>query len=277
MRFVATMAAMAVMFSALPAAAQQEPAPTAAPAPVQPAPTEPAPAEPAPAPAPTPTPTPAPAPAAGAEAAPAAAAPAKPAEPEIRTAPIVVPADPENTWVLDLSTGGRVLVRLRPDAAPQMVERIKTLTRRGFYNNTIFHRVIDAPESMAQGGDPRGNGTGGSDLPNLPAEFNNLPHVRGSVSAARAQDPNSANSQFFIMFGPRLGFDRNYTVFGRVVGGMEWVDKIERGEPPANPTRIVHAYIQSDNPPAYQNAAPAPMQLPPGETPVVLPETAPRK
>jgi peptidylprolyl isomerase len=254
MRFVATMAAMAVMFSALPAAAQQEPAPTAAPAPAQPAPTEPAPAEPAPAPT-----------------------PAKPAEPEIRTAPIVVPADPENTWVLDLSTGGRVLVRLRPDAAPQMVERIKTLTRRGFYNNTIFHRVIDAPESMAQGGDPRGNGTGGSDLPNLPAEFNNLPHVRGSVSAARAQDPNSANSQFFIMFGPRLGFDRNYTVFGRVVGGMEWVDKIERGEPPANPTRIVHAYIQSDNPPAYQNAAPAPMQLPPGETPVVLPETAPRK
>ncbi len=276
MRFVATMAAMAVMFTALPAAAQQEPAPAPAQtAPAEPAPTQTAPAEPAPAqPAPA---QPAPAPAATPEAAPAAAAPAKPAEPEIRTVPIVVPADPENTWVLDLSTGGRVLIRLRPDAAPQMVERIKTLTRRGFYNNTIFHRVIDAPESMAQGGDPRGNGTGGSELPNLPAEFNNLPHVRGSVSAARAQDPNSANSQFFIMFGPRLGFDRNYTVFGRVVGGMEWVDKIERGEPPANPSRIVHAYIQSDNPPAYQNAAPAPMQLPAGETPVVLPETAPRK
>jgi cyclophilin family peptidyl-prolyl cis-trans isomerase len=274
MRFVATMAAMAVMFTALPATAQQEPPP----APAQTAPAEPAPAQPAPTePAPAPAPTPAPAPAAAPQAAPAAAAPAKPAEPEIRTVPIVVPADPENTWVLDLSTGGRVLVRLRPDAAPQMVERIKTLTRRGFYNNTIFHRVIDAPESMAQGGDPRGNGTGGSELPNLPAEFNNLPHVRGSVSAARAQDPNSANSQFFIMFGPRLGFDRNYTVFGRVVGGMEWVDKIERGEPPANPSRIVHAYIQSDNPPAYQNAAPAPMQLPAGETPVVLPETAPRK
>ena len=203
--------------------------------------------------------------------------------------PAVVPADPENTWVLDLSSGGRVTIRLRPDAAPNMVERIKTLTRKGFYNGILFHRVVDDPYNIAQGGDPTGTGSGDSDLPNVVAEFNNLPHVRGTVSAARRGAPdgataeqttaanNSANSQFFIMFKPFLGFDESYTVFGRVTSGMEWVDRIERGEPPANPTRILHAYIQSDNPPAYQNAAPAPMQLPPGETPVVLPETAPRK
>ncbi|UZK67607.1 peptidylprolyl isomerase [Sphingomonas sp. M1-B02] len=187
--------------------------------------------------------------------------------------PIVVPADPENTWVLDLSTGGRVSIRLRPDAAPKMVEQIKTLTRRKFYDGVTFHRVIDAPESMAQGGDPTGTGGGESDLPDVPAEFNNLPHARGAVSAARTQDPNSANSQFFIMFGPRLGFDHDYTVFGRVIYGMEWVDKIERGEPPANPTRVLRAYIASDNPPPYQAApAPAAPALPPGETKATLPQ-----
>lgn len=187
------------------------------------------------------------------------------------------PADPENTWVLDLSDGGRVMIRLRPDAAPQMVERVKTLTRQHFYDNTIFHRVNDAPEGMAQGGDPTGTGGGGSKLPNLPPEFNVLPHLRGTVSAARTQDPNTANSQFFIMFSPNLSFDQNYTVFGRVVSGMQWVDKIERGEPPANPTRIVHAYIQADNPPEYQNAAPTQVALPAGETEVTLPGTTPPK
>ena len=101
---------------------------------------------------------------------------------------------------------------------------------------------------MAQGGDPKGDGTGGSDLPNVPAEFNYLPHVRGSVAAARADDPNSANSQFYIVFQPRFALDKKYTVFGRVIDGMQYVDAIERGEPPANPSRIVHAYVAADNP-----------------------------
>ena len=185
--------------------------------------------------------------------------------------PVVVPADPENTWVLDLSSGGRVTIRLRPDAAPKMVEQVKALTRKHFYDGIVFHRVIDGDENMAQGGDPTGTGTGESDLPDVPAEFNSLPHVRGAVSAARTEDVNSANSQFFIMFGPRLGFDHNYTVFGRVIGGMEWVDKIERGEPPASPTRIVHAYVLADNPPPYQAApADAPKALPAGEERVKL-------
>jgi cyclophilin family peptidyl-prolyl cis-trans isomerase len=184
--------------------------------------------------------------------------------------------DPENTWVLDLSDGGRVLIRLRPDAAPKMVERVKTLTREHFYDNTVFHRVNDTPEGMAQGGDPTGTGGGGSKLPNLPPEFNPLPHLRGTVSAARTQAPDTANSQFFIMFNPNLAFDQNYTVFGRVVSGMQWVDKIERGEPPANPTRIVHAYIQADNPPEYQNQVSTPA-LPAGETEVTLPGTTPPK
>ncbi len=185
--------------------------------------------------------------------------------------PAVLPADPENIWVLDLSSGGRVQIRLRPDAAPKMVEQVKTLTRKHFYDGVVFHRVIDGDENMAQGGDPTGTGRGNSDLPNVPAEFNTLPHVRGTVSAARTQEPNSANSQFFIMFGARLGFDHNYTVFGRVAGGMEWVDKIERGEPPARPTRILHAYILSDNPPPYQPAPViAPAALPEGETRVKL-------
>lgn len=197
----------------------------------------------------------------------------------VKAAPDTVAAnptapDPENTWVLDLSAGGRVLIRLRPDVAPKMVERVKTLTRSHFYDNTIFHRVNDAPEGMAQGGDPKGTGAGGSDLPDLPAEFNSLPHVRGTVSAARTQEPNSANSQFFIMFTPKLTFDQNYTVFGRVISGMQWIDRIERGEPPMRPTRIIHAYIQSDNPPPYQNEAAKPA-LPPGETEVTLPGSTP--
>ena len=152
---------------------------------------------------------------------------------------------PENTWYLDLSTGGRVTIQLRPDAAPNHVERIRALTRQGFYNGLMFHRVIEG--FMAQGGDPTGTGTGGSPLPNLNAEISGLPHVRGAVGMARAQELNSANSQFFIMFTPRLQMDREYTVLGRVVGGMNFVDAIERGEPPAAPTRIVRASIGSDN------------------------------
>ncbi|MBO9714462.1 peptidylprolyl isomerase [Sphingomonas sp.] len=186
------------------------------------------------------------------------------------------PDDATNQWVLDLSSGGRVVILLRPDVAPKMVERIKILTRQHFYDNTVFHRVNDAPEGMAQGGDPKGDGTGGSDLPNVPAEFSRLPHVRGAVSAARAEDKDSANSQFFIMFEPKLSFDENYTVFGRVISGMQWVDAIQRGEPPANPTKILHAYIGSDNPPAYQGEAPAKV-LPAGEKEVTLPGTAPPK
>lgn len=163
--------------------------------------------------------------------------------------------DPQNVWLLDLSDGGRVAIRLRPDVAPKMVERIKILTRQHFYDGLTFHRVIDG--FMAQGGDPKGDGTGGSTLPNVPAEFNWLPHVRGSVAAARAEDENSANSQFYIVFQPHLALDKKYTVFGRVIDGMQWVDRIEPGEPPQHPTTILHAYVAADHPPAYVDV-PAP-------------------
>lgn len=151
--------------------------------------------------------------------------------------------DPANIWVLDLSTGGRVRIQLRPDVAPENVARIKLLTGRGFYNGLKFHRVIDG--FMAQGGDPKGDGTGGSSEPDLKAEFSDLPHVRGAVAMARAAEENSANSQFFIMFMPRLILDHKYTVIGRVIEGMQYVDAIEKGEPPANPTTIVRAAIES--------------------------------
>ncbi|MHA6720144.1 peptidylprolyl isomerase [Sphingomonas sp. RS6] len=202
--------------------------------------------------------------------------------------PVVVGADPANTWVLDLSSGGRVLIRLRPDVAPKMVERIKTLTRQHFYDGLTFHRVIDDPYNIAQGGDPKGDGTGDSDLPNVPAEFSSLPHVRGTVSAARRGAPdnatpeqkteaeNSANSQFFIMLQPKLAFDNDYTVFGRVVSGMQWVDRIERGEPPQNPTVIIHAYIESDNPPPYAPLAAAP-QVPAGPSLIPVVPAPPKK
>jgi peptidylprolyl isomerase len=181
---------------------------------------------------------------------PEAAVAAPVAPPPAAPAPILV-VDPENVLHLDLSTGGRVTILLRPAVAPGHVERIKTLTRRGFYNGLLFHRVIDG--FMAQTGDPQGNGQGGSDLPDLKAEFNDLPHVRGAVSMARTQEPDSANSQFFIMFQPLLRLDRTYTVFGRVISGMQWVDAIERGEPPASPSRILQASIGADNkpPPAF--------------------------
>ncbi len=158
-----------------------------------------------------------------------------------------VPVDPGNVWVLDLSDGARVRIQLRPDVAPEHVERIKTLTRQHFYDGLAFHRVIDG--FMAQGGDPKGDGTGGSTLPDLKQEFSWLPHMRGSVAMARADNENSANSQFFIMLMPRLQLDHKYTVFGRVIDGMPGVDAIAKGEPPATPTKIVRAYMESDGRP----------------------------
>lgn len=162
--------------------------------------------------------------------------------------------DPDNILALDLSNGGRVLIRLMPQWAPGHVERIKTLTKEGFYNGIIFHRVIDG--FMAQTGDPTGTGQGGSKLPDLKAEFNSLPHVRGSVSMARTDAPDTANSQFFIVFYPRFALDHRYTNFGRVIAGMDVVDTIERGEPPQNPTKIVQASLLSEGKP--RPAAPAP-------------------
>jgi peptidylprolyl isomerase len=168
---------------------------------------------------------------------------AQPAPPAPSPAP--PPAEPENIWHLDLTTGGRVSIQLRPDVAPNHVERIRTLTRQGFYNGLVFHRVIEG--FMAQGGDPTATGAGGSELPDLAAEIRGLPHVRGAVGMARAQDLNSANSQFYIMFTPRLTMDTDYTLVGRVIAGMNLVDAIERGEPPLAPTRIVRASMGSDN------------------------------
>lgn len=156
-------------------------------------------------------------------------------------------ADRDNILLLDLSTGQRVAIRLMPQWAPNHVDRIRTLTRQGFYDGIVFHRVIDG--FMAQTGDPTGTGQGGSPLPDLPAEFNPMPHVRGTVAMARAAADDSANSQFFIVFYPRFSLDKRYTNFGRVIAGMDAVDAIERGEPPANPTRIVQASIASDNRP----------------------------
>ncbi|NNC59059.1 MAG: peptidylprolyl isomerase [Erythrobacter sp.] len=163
----------------------------------------------------------------------------------------------ENILLLDLSTGERVAIRLMPDWAPNHVERIKTLTRQGFYDGIIFHRVIEG--FMAQTGDPTGTGQGGSSLPDLEEEFNPMPHVRGTVSMARAQSEDSANSQFFIVFYPRFALDKRYTNFGRVIGNMAAVDAIARGEPPANPSRIVQASIASDNKPVPR-PAPAPVE-----------------
>lgn len=169
-----------------------------------------------------------------------------------------VSLEPENILALDLSNGGRVLIRLMPSWAPGHVERIKTLAGQGFYNGIIFHRVIDG--FMAQTGDPTGTGQGGSQLPDLKAEFNYMPHVRGAVSMARTDQPDTANSQFFIVFYPRFSLDHRYTNFGRVIAGMDVVDAIERGEPPANPTKIVQASLLSQNLP--RPAPPAPAALP---------------
>ena len=155
--------------------------------------------------------------------------------------------EPGNVLYLDLSNGGRIAIRLMPQWAPGHVERIKTLVGEGFYNGIVFHRVIDG--FMAQTGDPTGTGGGGSKLPDLKAEFNRVPHLRGNVSMARTDSPDTANSQFFIVFYPRLALDHKYTNFGRVIGGMDVVDAIERGEPPTNPTRIVQASLASEGKP----------------------------
>ena len=156
--------------------------------------------------------------------------------------------DPDNTVFMDL-TYGRVVIKLRPDLAPNHVAQVKTLVKKGFYNGTPFHRVIEG--FMAQGGDPTGTGTGGSDLPDLKAEFTKTHFVRGTIGAARSSDPNSANSQFFIMFAPASNLDGDYTVWGEVVSGMEFVDKITKGNPDDdgvvdNPDRIVKMQMAAE-------------------------------
>ena len=164
--------------------------------------------------------------------------------------------DPENTLIMELKDNCRVTIRLRPDLAPKHVERMKTLVRQGAYDNVAFHRVIEG--FMAQTGDvehanmekdynPRRAGTGGSDLPDLPAEFSRTTKfLRGTVGAARTANPNSANSQFFINFKDNHFLNGQYTVYGRVVSGMEHVDKIARGEPPANPDRMISVKVAAD-------------------------------
>ena len=189
--------------------------------------------------------------------------PVKP--PVSMVAPAEVAADPANRWTLELSNGGKVVIQLRPDLAPQHVYRIQQLTAAGFYDGLPFHRVI--PGFMAQGGDPLGTGEGGSKLPDLPAEFNDLPHVRGVASMARAEALNSANSQFFIMLAPRFVLDHKYSAFGRVVEGMATVDAIAVGEPPAQPTKIVRATSGGPlpAPPVVAAAAAAPAAAPSAE------------
>jgi peptidylprolyl isomerase len=152
-------------------------------------------------------------------------------------------ANLDNTLILE-TTKGPVTIQMRPDVAPAHVAHVKDLVRRGFYNGLKFHRVID--EFMAQTGCPRGTGTGGSELPNLKAEFSNVPYRRGVVGMARANDPNSANSQFFIMFADGFFLNGQYTVWGEVTEGMENVDKIKRGEPVVNPDSIVKARMAGD-------------------------------
>ncbi len=152
--------------------------------------------------------------------------------------------DPENTLVLELDTGP-VTIKLRPDLAPGHVDRIKELAREGFYDGVVFHRVIAG--FMAQGGDPTGTGSGGSDKPNLQAEFSKQPHVRGVCSMARTQSPNTANSQFFICLDDAKFLDNQYTVWGEVVDGMDNVDALPKGEPPRAPGKIVSMKVAADS------------------------------
>ena len=147
----------------------------------------------------------------------------------------------DDRLTLSLSTGGDVVIKLRPDLAPGHVERISELANSGFYDNVVFHRVI--PGFMAQGGDPTGTGTSGSKLPNLKAEFSGEPHVRGTASMARTSDPDSANSQFFICFDDARFLDNQYTVWGQVESGMEYIDRLPAGEPPREPGRIIKATV----------------------------------
>ena len=146
-----------------------------------------------------------------------------------------------NTLTLTLSTGGDVVIKLRPDLAPGHVERIAALANEGFYDGVVFHRVI--PGFMAQGGDPTGTGMGGSKQPDLKAEFSSEPHVRGTCSMARSSSPDSANSQFFICFANSSFLDKQYTVWGEVESGMELVDALPTGEPVRNPGSIVKATV----------------------------------
>jgi peptidylprolyl isomerase len=152
-------------------------------------------------------------------------------------------AELENTLVIE-TTKGPVKIQMRPDLAPKHVEHIKKLAREGFYDGIVFHRVIDG--FMAQTGCPEGTGTGGSKYPNLQAEFSAEPHVRGTASMARAQNPNSANSQFFICLDDARFLDKQYTVWGKVTEGMENVDKIKKGEPVQNPDKIVSMKVAAD-------------------------------
>ena len=149
----------------------------------------------------------------------------------------------DDTLTLTLSSGGDVVIKLRPDLAPGHVERITSLAKDGFYDGVVFHRVI--PGFMAQGGDPTGTGYHGSQLPDLKAEFSSEPHVRGVCSMARSQDPNSGDSQFFICFDDARFLDRQYTVWGKVVSGMEAIDKVKRGEPVKDPDKIVKATVET--------------------------------
>jgi len=199
---------------------------------------------------------------------------AKPAEVPAAPKPSINPpaeiaADPANRLNIELSTGGAVVVQLRPDVAPNHVRRIQQLASSGFYNGTVFHRVI--PGFMAQGGDPTGTGEGDSPLPDLAPEFNALPHMRGVMSMARTEDPNSANSQFFVMLAPTFSLDHKYTGFGRVIAGMQYVDSIAVGEPPATPTKIVRAWLDGPMP---QAVAAAPAQ-PDTQAPAPAPEQPP--
>jgi cyclophilin family peptidyl-prolyl cis-trans isomerase len=151
--------------------------------------------------------------------------------------------DPENTLIIELKSG-RVTIQLRPDLAPRHIERVKELARAGFYNGIVFHRVIEG--FMAQTGDPTGTGRGGSGRPRLPAEFSPTQFERGAVGAARGPDPNSADSQFFIVYRHSPHLNGQYTYWGRVVDGMSHVDQITRGEPPANPDRMLRVYLLAD-------------------------------
>ena len=213
--------------------------------------------EPAPAPTAPAAPPAAETPAAGT---PAAEAPAAPPA----MAPEQYLNNPEYMLDIDLSTGGRVVIQLYPNVAPAHVERVKQLARQGFYDGIKFHRVIDG--FMAQTGDPTATGQGGSSLPDLKAEFNDTPHLRGTLSMARAESPDSANSQFFIMLQPRFSLDHRYTAFGRVVSGMQYVDAIQKGEPPEVMSRMVQVSVAADNKPvppasALVEAQPAPAEV----------------
>ena len=241
----------AMAFGLAASAVAQEAPPAPSPNPEQ---SEPAPQVEAPAPAPIETPA-APAPAAT-DGTPATEVPAVPA-----MTPDQYINNPEYMLNIDLSTGGRVVIQLYPNVAPNHVERLKQLARAGFYDGVKFHRVIDG--FMAQTGDPTATGQGGSELPDIKAEFNVTPHLRGTLSMARAESEDSANSQVFIMLQPRFALDRRYTAFGRVVSGMQYVDAIHKGEPPEVMSRMVQVSVAADNkpvPPASMltEAAPAP-------------------